>query len=95
MQRTYNPLDHGFEFSNDWYTFDRKAAHAAALKQRNREARDLRKQGYAVTCFTLGEQLVSRGGIGSGNPHIELVVSVFGLNASKVRTFNLSASKGL
>ena len=81
MQRTFNPLDFGFEWTDGWYRFDHKAAHKAALAARNREAKRLRGMGYAVRCFTHRNQLMSMGGIGSGHPHIQQVVSVYGLNA--------------
>jgi hypothetical protein len=34
-----------------------------------------------VSCFTLPNSLRSMGGIGSGHPHIELVVTSYGFNA--------------
>lgn len=80
QQMTFSPMEHGFKFVGDWYEFDYGAAHKAALKARNAEARRLRKEGQQVRCWTLRDQLVSRGGIGSGHPHISLVVNVYGLN---------------
>ncbi len=82
MQMMFNPIDYGFAWTDDnWYTFDRKAAQKAALKARNAEAKRLEAQGKRVSKFTLPSQLISRGGIGSGKPHIEEVVNVYGLNA--------------
>ena len=81
MQQTFNPIDYGFEWTEDgWYSFDENA-RKEALRARNKEAKRLREQGYNVRCFTLSNQLMSKGGIGSGRPHIQLVVSVYGLNA--------------
>lgn len=82
-QQTFNPIDYGFSWTDDWYTWDRKAGHSAALKARNAEAKRLQKAGYTVTKFTLSGQLVCRGGIGSGHPQIETVVNCYGLNVSK------------
>lgn len=82
MQLMFNPINYGFEFTPDgWYKFDRKAAHKAALSARNAKAKELRKVGKRVVLFTLADQLITRGGIGSGHPQIENVVSVYGLNA--------------
>ena len=78
-QMVFNPIK-ALEFTNDWYEFDSKAAHKAALKARNAKARELRKAGRTVTCFSMPSQLVSVGGIGSGNPHIEQIVTCYGLN---------------
>jgi hypothetical protein len=81
MQKIFSPLDYGFTWTDGWYTFDYKAAHAAALKARNAEAKRLRAAGKQVVTFALPDQLMSRGGIGSGYPHIELHVNCYGLNA--------------
>jgi len=75
----FNPTNYGFNFTADWYEFDSKAAHKAAMKARNAEAKRLRKLGHKVLCSTNGGQLMSKGGIGSGKPHIELFVSVYHL----------------
>ncbi len=81
-QATYNPIDFCFAWTEDgWYSWDGKAAHKAALAARNAEARKLRKEGRQVFTFSLPDQLISRGGIGSGRPHIEHFVTVYGLNA--------------
>ena len=77
--QSFNPINFGFTFTADWYDFDSKAAHAAARKARNDEAKRLRKLGHKVLCHTNGKQLMSRGGIGSGKPHIEVIVSVYRL----------------
>ena len=84
IQQTFCPLDYGFEFTADWYEFDRKTASKKAMAERNAEAKKLRKDGWKVRCFSMPNQLVSRGGIGSGNLHIEEWVTVYGLNADKV-----------
>ena len=81
-QCVFNPIDYGFSFTDDgWYSWDRKAAHKAALAARNAEARRLKKMGKRVQTFSSANQLISRGGIGSGHPHIEEVVTVYGFNA--------------
>ncbi len=76
----FSPLDYGFSWTDDgWYNFDGKLAAKAALKARNTRAKDLAAKGHTVRKGSLGKQLVSRGGIGSGRPHIELVVPVYSL----------------
>ena len=91
MQHIFNPLNFGFTWTADnWYNFDHEAAHKEALKARNAMARKLRKEGHKVSCFSLPNQLVSRGGIGSGHPHIELVINSYGLNAYKIKENKLS-----
>lgn len=84
MQRTFNPADYNFEWIswND-YRWNRKAAHKAALRARNDEVRRLRREGYTVTTFSLRDQIVSKGGIGSTRAHVEFCVNCYGLNASK------------
>ena len=82
MQQTFNPVRYGFSWTDDgWYDWDSKAGHKAALQARNAEVKRLRAEGRRVRCFTLRNQLISLGGIGSGRPHIEEIVTVYGLNA--------------
>jgi hypothetical protein len=84
-QKTFSPLDNGFrwtgldsgDLSKIWYEYDGKPAEKAALQARNAFAKKLEKEGFRVRKISLGKQLVSRGGIGSGRPHIELVVPVY------------------
>ena len=84
MQRHFNPIDYGFEFTPDgWYRFDRKAATAAARKERDSEAKRMKAEGYAVRKWSHPNQLISKGGIGSGQPHIEEIVTVYGFNAER------------
>jgi hypothetical protein len=83
MQKVFNPIDYGFEFTSDgWYTFDRTAATKAARRERDQQAKLYRAAGRTVRVWSEPNQLISRGGIGSGRPHIEEVVTVFGLNVT-------------
>ena len=89
-QEIFNPLDYGFRWTDPepgeefgWYEYDGKPAEKAALRARNARARELERKGYRVRKFSLGRQLCSRGGIGTGHPHIELFVPCYGLNADK------------
>ena len=83
VQHVFSPIKFGFEWTNDgWYSFDRKDATTKARKARDDKARELKTQGYAVKKFSLPNQLVSMGGIGSNHPHIEEIVNCYGLNAS-------------
>ena len=81
IQKTFNPLDYGFSWTEDWYDWDSETAKKTALQERNKEVKRLKGEGYTVKPFTMSGQLCSRGGIGSGHPHVEFVVSVYGLNA--------------
>lgn len=80
MELKWNPIDFNFRWTIDgWYEFDRRAAHRAALAARNVEARRLRAAGRVVKTWTVSGNLITKGGIGSGFPHIEEVVSIYGL----------------
>lgn len=82
VQLIYDALDFTFAWTDDWYTYDRTAGEKAARKARDEKAKELRKAGKTVQCFSLPHQLRSKGGIGSGRPHIEVVSTAYGLNAS-------------
>ena len=82
-QQVFNPASYTFKWVNDWYEWDSKSAHNHALKARNAEAKRLKAQGYRVSKCTLKNQLITKGGIGSGNPEISLVVNCYLLNATK------------
>lgn len=80
-QMIYNPVDtQHFRWTADWYNFDHKAADVEAKRLRDNFGNLAKSLGKKVKKFTLRNQLISRGGIGSGRPHIELVVNVYGLN---------------
>jgi len=80
-QKRFNPLDYCFAWTPDgWYQWDYKAAHKAALSDRNAKARSLRAQGKRVKCSSSPNALMSRGGIGSGHPHLEFYVTVYHLD---------------
>lgn len=81
IQKMFSPLDYGFSWTENWYEWDSKSAKKIALQERNKEAKRLEREGYTVKKFTLSNQLCSRGGIGSGHPHVEFVVNVYGYNA--------------
>lgn len=79
MQEHFSPLDtEHFAWTEDgWYSYDPKAAHKAALKARNARAKALEAMGYRVHKTTFPNQLVRRGGIGSGKPDVDFVVSAY------------------
>lgn len=80
-QKIFSPINHGFQWTDDgWYTFDRKTAEKAALQERNAYAKAQKALGRDVTKFSLPSQLITRGGIGSGKPQIEVVCAVYGCN---------------
>jgi hypothetical protein len=82
MQHMFNPTDYGWTWTDNggWYNWDGEAGHKAALQARNAKMKELKAQGYKVKGFSLRDQLISRGGIGSGRAHIETVVTVYGVN---------------
>lgn len=77
MQKTFLPIDYGFEWTEEWYKWGADAGRNAALKARNAEAKRLKDQGHKVRKSSLKDQLISRGGIRSGKPHIELHMTCF------------------
>ena len=79
-ERLFNPIDYGFKFTDDgWYTFDRVAATKAAKQARNAHARMLRRMGETVKTFSEPGQLITKGGIGSGHPQIEEIITIYGI----------------
>lgn len=80
-QQIFNPADFHFNWTENWYEWDRTAAHREALKARNARARELRRQGRKVDTFVLAGQTLTLGGINSGHPEIDLCVNAYGLNA--------------
>jgi len=84
-QVVYCPAAYAFAWTNDdtpmgWYAWDRDEAHSQALRARNAHAKDLKAQGYSPKKFSLRNQQIIRGGVGSGHPQIELVVTCYGIN---------------
>ena len=77
MQKTFNPINYNWRWTEDWYEWDEETARRQALKERNAYAKKMKAQGHAVHKSTMSNQLISRGGIGSGHPHISLVVNVY------------------
>lgn len=81
-QQIFNPIDYAFSWTDDgWYTWDSKAAVKHARQARDRAVKQLKADGRTVSKFSLPGQLVRRGGIGSGKPDVEFVVTCYGLNA--------------
>lgn len=83
IQETFNPIRYSFHWVNDWYTFNYDEARKLALAARRKRAKELRGAGWTVRTFTLRNQYMTLGGIGTGHPEITQVVSVFVINASK------------
>jgi hypothetical protein len=80
-QQIFSGTDYGFKWTADgWYTYDGKIAEKTALIERNALAKELKSKGMNPVKFSLPMQLVSRGGIGSGKPHIELYTRSYGVN---------------
>jgi len=82
--KSFNPVDYCFAWTSDeWYTWDSKAARAKALAERNAEAARLKKAGYVVRKYSEPSQRITRGGIGSGHPEVDFVVTIYCLTATK------------
>lgn len=79
-QHAFNPINYGFRWTKDWYEWDSKAATAAAKRDRDATAKQLQAQGHTVRKWSNARQLVRRGGIGTGHPEIDEVVTVFMLD---------------
>lgn len=83
QQISFNPVDYHFEWTNDWYTWNREQAIKDARKARSAKAKQLRKDGWNVRLWSLSNQRITRGGIGSGHPEITAIVSVYYINATR------------
>ena len=80
MQFAFCPFDFCFEWTDTWYTWDAKEARKQALAARDAKVRELRAQNKTVTKWTLSDQLVRKGGIGTDHPEIDAVTSVYMLS---------------
>lgn len=80
VQVSFNPVDYHFSWEGDWYRWDGEAARKAAMADRSAEAKRLRKDGWTVRLWSQ-KSLISRGGIGSGHPHIELWTTAYYIDA--------------
>lgn len=77
-QFNFNPADYCFSWTTDgWYEWDRKAAQKAAMTARNVHAKVMAAKGKRVIKSSMPGQLITRGGIGSGKPQIEMFVTVY------------------
>lgn len=83
QQISFNPVDYHFSWDGDWYKWDREQAIKDARKARSAKAKQLRKDGWTVRLWSLSNQRITRGGIGSGHPEITQIVSVYMINASR------------
>lgn len=77
MQKAYSPIDYTFKWTQDnWYTFDEPVGKKQALADRRKDKKQLEAQGYKTRQFSL-KSLMSKGGIGSGKPHIEVWTTAY------------------
>jgi hypothetical protein len=74
---TFDPIDYGFRWTDDWYEYDGKIAEDKAKAARDDYAKQQRRLSRTVKKRSSRTNLRSMGGIGSGHPHIELVVPMF------------------
>jgi len=80
--RSFNTIDYRFTWTSDWYKWEGAEAKKDAMRARNAEAKRLRAEGWTVKVGS-NAALMSRGGIGSGHPHIELWSTVYTISATK------------
>jgi len=80
---SFSPVDYDWKWTKDWYDWDSKAGHKKAMQERNKVAAEYKAKGYTVKKSTVRGQLITRGGIGSGHPQIEEIVTVFRFVARK------------
>lgn len=80
-QEIFDPVEYGFEWTTDgWYKFDYETSRKAAIAARREMAKELKASGHKIRFFTLRNQRITLGGIGSRHPEITQIVSVYGLN---------------
>jgi hypothetical protein len=83
--RSFNPINYGFKWTliegNEygWYEFDSAEAHRLAKLECSEFVRNLKScpEISNVHRHTLKNQLITRGGIGSGHPEISEFVTVY------------------
>mgnify|MGYP001562560384 CR=1 FL=1 len=81
MQITFNPIDYSFAWTDDWYVFDEEVGSSKAIEACNFAYAKLKSLGKNPKRFTMQNQLMKRGGVGTGNPQIEIFVTIYGINA--------------
>ena len=84
-QATFSATDYTFRWAKDsdgewWYEYDPAEGAKIARRERDAYCKQLKAEGYRPRKFSLGAQLRSFGGIGSGYPHIEVHSKCFGVN---------------
>ena len=87
IDKSFNPVNYTFEWTGDdefgWYKWDYEKAHKQAKAARLAERKRLKKEGWTVKFGTHPNSRMKLGGIGSGRPEIDLVVTVYYLTATK------------
>lgn len=85
MQEIFNAISFGFEWvlqpdGSYWYNFDANEAAKKAKAARDKRAKELADRGMKIKKFSSGRNLMSRGGIGTPYPHIEVLATSYGFN---------------
>ena len=80
--KVFDPIKTGFKWVDSeecggmgWYDYD-PSVEKECRRDRDAFARQARKDGKTVKC-SMNRSLRSMGGIGSGHPHIELIVPIY------------------
>jgi len=76
-EKHFNPVDYFFTWTEDWFEWDFVRAEQKARQDANELYFRLRRERKNPRKRTLKNQLITRGGIGSGHPQIEQIVDVF------------------
>lgn len=94
FDQSFNPIKFNFEWTGPadpnnphdigWYKWDSKEAHKAARKARDEHYRELKARGFIVRKSSQSGCLVKVGGIGTGRPEIEAVVTCYYLHYTEV-----------
>jgi len=79
-QVSYSGAEFGFKWTDD--RWDQEVGERAARKERDMDARRLRSDGWTVRCSSLAS-LITRGGIGTGHPEIQLWTKTYVLIATR------------
>jgi hypothetical protein len=77
--QSFLPTDYDFEWieGGNWYKWDYKRGHLLAKQARDARAKELTRAGYKVKKSTSRNNLISKGGAGSGRAHLEFVVTAY------------------
>ncbi len=78
MQKTFNPVDFGFKWTDGWYEFNVNESSKLARKARDKRANELKKAGgHTVKKWSMPNQRITMGGMNHNQPEITVTVTVY------------------